>query len=129
MTSGAIRHILTSDPAVSARVGGRVYSKQAPQGKKKPYIVYLLVSVTPSNTKEAPSKLDRQRWQIDIYGDSDYGAQQLAADVRAALDYRSGVIQGADIKQIRFLSHNGDFVEKSRTPRESMDFIIRVNNP
>ena len=85
----AIYNILRNDSAVQALVSGRIYPELAPEGAAMPYIVYSVVSNTPSDTKKS-TPVDEARCELFSVQTTYSLVNDLADKVRAALD-RAGV--------------------------------------
>ena len=59
MTVGkAIYNILSNTTAVTDIVSTKIYPEIAPQNESQPYIVYSVVSNSPSNTKDDNGEID-----------------------------------------------------------------------
>jgi hypothetical protein len=124
----AVFSILTTDAAVSAIVGAKVYPRTAPQGIKIPYVVYSIISVTPTDTKDRPSPLDAVRVQIDCYDRTYMGCETLHGKVRDAIDaYEIGAtVAGVKLDGIKYETENDTIDEDVDIFRRSADYIIRV---
>ena len=68
----AIYSLLVNDSAVSALVGTRIYPELAEEGASAPYVVYSVVSNTPSDTKDG-TPIDEAQLEIFSVG-STYAA-------------------------------------------------------
>jgi len=124
----AVFSILTNDADVAAIVGTKVYPRTAPQGVKIPYIVYTIVSVTPTDTKDRPSPVDAIRVQIDCYDRTYLGCETLNAATRDAMDaYEIGAtVAGVKLDGIKYETENDTLDEDVDIFRRSTDYIIRV---
>ena len=66
MTVGkAIYNILSNTTAVTDIVTTKIYPEIAPQNETQPYIVYSVVSNSPSDTKDDNGNIDEA--QIEVY--------------------------------------------------------------
>jgi len=124
----AIFSILTTDAEVSAIVGAKVYPRTAPQGVVIPYVVYSIISVTPTDTKDRPSPVDAIRVQIDCYTRTYLGGETLHGAVRDAIDaYEIGAtVAGVKLDGIKYETENDTIDEDVDIFRRSADYIIRV---
>jgi hypothetical protein len=95
---------------------GGSYPNIAEQGAVPPYLVYQRIISLTNNHLQGPSDLQNTRVQIDAYARSYAGAQQLAADVRAAL-------QGAAFSNVQ-ISEQDFFEMDVRLHRVSLDYSI-----
>ena len=91
----AIYSLLVNDSAVSAIVGTRIYPELAEEGASAPYIVYSVVSNTPSDTKDG-TPIDEAQLEVFSVGSTYAAANDLADNVRAALDRKSKIVVGVN---------------------------------
>tara|TARA_R110000822_G_scaffold106754_1_gene235123 strand:+ start:853 stop:1245 length:393 start_codon:yes stop_codon:yes gene_type:complete len=86
----AIYNLLSNESSVSSIVGNKIFPETAPQGQEAPYVVYSVISNTPSNVKETGETIDIA--QVEIYSvETAYSkAITLGEGIRAALDRRVG---------------------------------------
>lgn len=127
MTEGkAIYSILTSDSAVSAIVGNRVYPQIAAQGAAFPFVVYVLQDTSPSDTKSGVSTLDEVRYDIVVASESYAEASDLTNKIRTALDRYTGTVSGVVIDSIQFIDLDVDNDPATETYVTSSEYIIRV---
>jgi len=122
----AIYSILTSDSAVSAIVGTRVYPQIAAQGAAFPFVVYLINDITPSDTKSGVSTLDEVRYDIIVASESYAEASDLTNKIRTALDRYSGTVSGVVIDSIQFTDLDVNNDPGTETYLTSSEYIIRV---
>lgn len=120
-----IYSLLSNDAAVTAIVSTRIYPNAAPQGVDGDYIVYHRIDANPSDTKQSTSMLDAERWQVDGYCQYDDDRDALEEAIRAALDYKQGLIAGENVDQIRFRDWNTGFPNDGEMFRTSADYLIR----
>lgn len=122
----AIYSILTSDSAVSAIVGSRVYPQIAAQGAAFPFAVYVLQSNSPSDTKSGVSTLDEVRYDIVVASETYAEASDLTEKIRTALDRYTGTVAGVVIDSIQFQDIDVDNDPATETFVTSSEYIIRV---
>ena len=113
--------MLVNDSAVSAIVGTRIYPELAEEGASAPYIVYSVVSNTPSDTKEG-TPIDEAQLEIFSVGNTYAAANDLADKVRAALDRKSQVVVGT--VTVQSIHYTNEVVEVS----ERRDLYISVQD-
>ena len=95
----AIYNLLTNDSDVNTLVNGRVYPELAKEGAQMPYIVYSVVSNSPSDTKDG-TPIDEAQCEIFSVGPSYQSCNNLADKVRAALDRKGVTVSDADAGDI-----------------------------
>ena len=117
----AIYSLLVNDSAVSAIVGTRIYPELAEEGASAPYIVYSVVSNTPSDTKEG-TPIDEAQLEIFSVGNTYAAANDLADKVRAALDRKSQIVVGT--VTVQSIHYTNEVVEVS----EQRDLYISVQD-
>lgn len=122
----AIYSILTSDSAVSAIVGSRVYPQIAAQGAAFPFAVYILQNVEPSDTKSGVSTLDEIRYDIVVASETYAEASDLTEKIRTALDRYTGTVAGVVIDSIQFQDIDVNNDPATETFVTSSEYIIRV---
>lgn len=125
----AIRSLLTSDSAVQALISGRVYPEQAPEGAQAPFVVYSVISNTPSDSKNG-TPVDEAQVEIFSVNNTYANTNDLADKVRAALD-RSKVSVSVAEGQIRVDSiHYTNEVTEVNTEKKLyvaiQDYTIRI---
>lgn len=117
----AIYILLGADSDVSAIVGTRIYPELAEEGASAPYIVYSVVSNTPSDTKDG-APIDEAQLEIFSVGTTYAAANDLADKVRAALDRKERTI--VDTVTVQSIHYTNEVVEVS----EKRDLYISVQD-
>lgn len=117
----AIYILLGADSDVSAIVGTRIYPELAEEGASAPYIVYSVVSNTPSDTKDG-APIDEAQLEIFSVGRKYAEANDLADKVRAALDRKERTV--VDTVTVQSIHYTNEVVEVS----EKRDFYISVQD-
>ena len=92
----AIYNILAAS-AVNSSVGGRIYPQIGPQNAAAPFIVYVLDSTDPSDTKSGVSTLDTAIYDVIVVSASYSEMATISDQVRAALDRYAGTVSGVDL--------------------------------
>lgn len=122
----AIYSILTTDSAVNAIVSSRVYPQIAAQGAVFPFVVYVMQSTDPSDTKSGVSTLDEVRYDIVVASETYAEASDLTNKIRTALDRYTGTVAGVVIDSIQFIDLDADNDPGTETFLTSTEYIIRV---
>ena len=73
-------------------------------------MILTYIGNIPTPTKAAVSTLDRTRWQVDCYAQTETGMDTLGAAVRAALDNYTGTVLSVVFNRITFAGES-DSVE------------------
>lgn len=90
--AGWIFETLTTDTALEALIGTRVYRDQAPEKVSYPLVAISLIDVVPVKNAFADILMDGERWQIKAvdYGKSYTTVNSIAAQLRTLLHKTSG---------------------------------------
>ena len=122
-----IYSLLSSNGALSAQVGTRIYPDIAPQNTAFPFCVYTEISTDPTDTKDGASKLDVKRLQIDVYSRSYDTTNTIAELVRAVLDRYSGTNSGVNVDKIWYDDEQtGSYDADMYVFWRSLDFQMRI---
>ena len=123
----ALRTRLLADTAIAALIGERMYVLQAPQGVEVPYVVYLVVTTSPTYGQGCIS--DETVIQYSVFAQSYGQARTIAKLIRASLENFGGAIEGVSIGCIKFDGIGVSEREKeSQLAHISYDFRIILNN-
>ena len=95
----AIYNLLTNDATVNGRVGGRIFPELAKEAASMPYIVYSVISNTPSDTKDG-TPVDEAQCEIFCVSNTYASANDLADLVLAALDRKGVTVNDASAGDI-----------------------------
>lgn len=126
----AIYSILSNDSGVSNIVGTRIFPQKVPFGEQMPSITYFVIDTTPNNTKNGASTYDYVRCQITAFGVTYSRAQELATEIRSALDYKTGTEAGVVISKCFFEDSNDIFDDsfgEDGIHYVAMDFRFNIN--
>ena len=122
----AIYSLLVNDSAVSAVVGTRIYPELAEEGASAPYVVYSVVSNTPSDTKDG-APVDEAQLEIFSIGNTYAAANDLADKVRAALDRKSQIVVGTvTVQSIHYTNEVVEVSEKRDLYISVQDYTTRI---
>ena len=122
----AIYSLLVNDSAVSALVGTRIYPELAEEGASAPYVVYSVVSNTPSDTKDG-TPIDEAQLEVFSVGSTYAAANDLADKVRAALDRKSQIVVGTvTVQSIQYTNEVVEVSEKRDLYISVQDYTTRI---
>jgi len=122
----AIYSLLVNDSAVSESVGTRIYPELAEEGASAPYVVYSVVSNTPSDTKDG-TPIDEAQLEIFSVGSTYAAANDLADKVRAALDRKSQIVVGTvTVQSIHYTNEVVEVSEKRDLYISVQDYTTRI---
>ena len=121
----AIYNILVAS-AVNSSVGGRIYPQIGPQNAAAPFIVYVLDSTDPSDTKSGVSTLDTAIYDVIVVSSSYSEMATISDQVRAALDRYAGTVSGVEVQSIQLNNIDTDYDQDSARYMSGMDFNIRI---
>ena len=127
----AIYNLLKNDIAVSSMVGTRISPNVMAQTSEFPFIVYDVVSDTPTGQKDSVSLLDTVNVMISGYCKTYKESNKLANYIRTALDRVNGLKSGVDIQAIDFDGYDDVFDDTSGEDgiyRKALNFNIRIIN-
>jgi hypothetical protein len=126
----AIRSLLVNDSDVNAIVSGRIYPEMAIEGAQTPYIVYSVMSNTPSNTKDG-TPVDEANVEILSVARSYSEANDLADKVRDALDRVGTTVSVAEgsivVNSIQYTNEITQVTEDRSLFASVQDYTIRIN--
>ena len=124
----AIYNILTTDDDVSDIVVQKVYPEIAPQNIPQPYIVYSVVSNSPTDTKEDNGNVDEASIEVYCFDTTYAKAIDLGVAVRAALERKNGTFGGVAIQSINYLNEQMDVNPERSIWVAIQDYKIRIDN-
>lgn len=103
MSAGkAIFYILSNHVGTAALVDARIYPDMATQKAAYPFIVYSVTATRPTDTKDGSSVLDEVSVSVMCYASTYTASQDIAEQVRTALDRTTGTYSGVAVDSIRF---------------------------
>ena len=125
----AIRGMMQDDATVSALVGIRVYPELAPEGVSMPYLVYSVVSNSPSDAKDG-TPIDEAQVELYSVASTYSAANDLADKVRAAMDRKSKTVSVAEGDLVVQSCHYTNEVTEVSADRKTyvsiQDYTIRI---
>ena len=129
MTVGkAIYNILTNDATVSGIVGTKIFPEIAPPNTDAPYIVYSVLSNTPSDSKEDGGAIDVSNIEVYNFQSTYTNAIDLGVAVRDALDRKNGVYGGVKLQSIQYANEQMDVNETRHIWVSIQDYSVRTKN-
>ena len=124
----AIYNILSSDTAIAAIVGTNIFPELAPPDIDAPYIVYSVVSNSPSDTKNTNGDIDVASIEVYSFQDTYNKAVDLGVSVRAALDRKTGTYNTIQIQSTNYVNEQMDVNEARKLWAAIQDYSIRIKN-
>ena len=114
--------------SVQEVVLNKIFPELAPPDIDAPYIVYSVVSNSPSETKNNNGDIDTA--SIEVYGfqDTYNKAVDLGVSVRAALDRKTGTYNTIEIQSTNYVNEQMDVNEARKLWAAIQDYSIRIKN-
>ena len=126
--SGGEYSFSVSSISVEEMVLNKIFPELAPPDIDAPYIVYSVVSNSPSETKNTNGDIDTA--SIEVYGfqDTYNKAVDLGVSVRAALDRKTGTYNTIEIQSTNYVNEQMDVNEARKLWAAIQDYSIRIKN-
>lgn len=124
----AIYNILSNVTAVTDIVSTKIYPEIAPQNESQPYIVYSVVSNSPTDTKEENGNVDEATIEVYCFNTNYSTAIDLGVAVRAALERKNGTYGGVQIQSINYTNEQMDVNPERSIWVAIQDYTVRINN-
>ena len=126
----AIYHLLLNDTPVNGVVSGRIYPELAKEGVAMPYIVYSVVSNSPSDTKDG-TPIDEAQCEIFSVAPTYQSANDLADKVRTALDRKGVTVTDAEagnitVQSIQYTNEITEVSADRNTYIAVQDYTFRI---
>ena len=117
-----------SNVSVQEMILTKIFPELAPPDIDAPYIVYSVVSNSPSDTKNSNGDIDTAN--IEVYGfqDTYNKAVDLGVSVRAALDRKTGTYNTIEIQSTNYVNEQMDVNEARKLWAAIQDYSIRIKN-
>lgn len=120
----AIYNRLSNFSALTSLVSTRIYPGIAPQNTAIPYVTYQQISNESISAMGADTGLERPRFQVDSWSTSPLEADNVAIQVKSALQRYEGTLEGTTI-QVIFLENDVDIYDhEAGIHHVSTDFEI-----
>lgn len=126
----AIYNLLKNDTPVDTLVSGKIYPELAKEGVLMPYIVYSVVSNSPSDTKDG-TPIDEAQCEVFSVGTSYEMCNNLADKVRAALDRKGVTVTDASagditVQSIHYTNEITEVSADRKTYIAVQDYTFRI---
>ena len=127
MIGKLIYNRLSTDGAILAYVGTKIYPDIVPQNVQYPFVVYTIVNSLPVDFKDGQSNLEEITLQIDVYTQSYDDTQDLSNLIRNRLDRFVGIVEGVEVQSIKYMSATSQvFNAELSVYWTSIDFRINM---
>ena len=124
----AIYNILSNDATVSGVVGTNIFPELAPPNIDVPYLVYSVLSNSPSDVKEDSGSIDIAQIEVYSFQNTYNNAIDLGVAVRDALDRKSGTYNTVQVQSIQYTNEQMDVNETRQIWASIQDYSIRIIN-
>jgi hypothetical protein len=105
-----LRSALTSNAAVSALIGSRIYPVLAPASASLPLVTWRRSGIERQQTLGAPMGMPRVSVEFSIYGTTYENAREIADAMRVVLDGYGGSQGTTTVNQTSLEDESDDFV-------------------
>jgi len=127
MIGKLIYNRLSTNGAILAYVGTKIYPDIVPQNVQYPFVVYTIVNSLPVDFKDGQSNLEEITLQIDVYTQSYDDTQDLSNLIRNRLDRFVGTVEGVEVQSIKYMSATSQvFNAELSVYWMSIDFMIKM---
>lgn len=118
---------LLSAPAIKALVGNRIMPVFAVLDTPKPYLIYKINALTPTETKDSADDMDLRSFSIMCFHE-DYNALHILMDtIRATIVRTHDTIEGIKIDSIIMKNQEDDYDTDDNYYYGVQDFTMRIN--
>jgi len=118
---------LSTDGAILAYVGSKIYPDIVPQNVQYPFVVYTITNNTPVVYKDGQSNLDEIEIQIDVYTQNYDDTQDLANLIRNRLDRFVGTVEGVEVQSIKYTASDSQVYNAELSVYwMSVDFLAKM---
>jgi len=121
-------NVLIDNITVQEMVLTKIFPELAPPDIDAPYIVYSVVSNSPSDTKNANGDIDTANVEVYGFQDTYNKAVDLGVSVRAALDRKTGTYNTIEIQSTNYVNEQMDVNEARKLWAAIQDYSIRIKN-
>jgi len=128
MTVGkAIFYLLNNYSNLTDIVSNRIYPEVAEQDGASPFVVYTIISNSPSDTHSGPSQLDVAQVDVVAYSTSYSECIDIGVHVRAALDRVTGTYNGVNVQSCQYTTELIDFDDYRRSYVITQSYDVRIS--
>lgn len=117
------RAALLADATVLGLVGSRCYPTLAQQRADRPYIVYNLITNTPSLSHDGDANQTRMTLQIDVYGDTVDSVMDVSDAVKNRLEGFQATQGSTAIQAMLLEDEESGYEEETELIRKRQDYI------
>lgn len=121
----AIFNILSNDAGLSELVGNRIFPEMAPEQALNPYLVYSVLSIDPTDTKQASSTVDVSQLETYSVSNNYSDCMDVSEAARAALDRNAGLFSEVNIQSIQYQSADTEFNATQRVYIAQQRYSVR----
>jgi hypothetical protein len=128
----AIYNILSGDSNIEEIVGTRIFPNVARENTSFPFILYTVLSDSPTEVKEMTSPLDVTSVMVSCYSETYTQACDLAMFIRNALQRKAeGTYGTIKLRSITYEGYNDIFDDDAGTNgifTKALDFSVQIIN-
>jgi len=118
---------LSTDGAILAYVGSKIYPDIVPQNVQYPFVVYTITNSTPVDYKYGQSNLEEIEIQVDVYTQNYDDTQDLANLIRNRLDRFVGTVEGVEVQSIKYTASDSQVYNAELSVYwMSVDFLAKM---
>ena len=127
MIGKLIYNRLSTEGAILAYVGTKIYPDIVPQNVQYPFVVYTIVNSLPVDFKDGQSNLEEITLQIDVYTQNYDDTQDLSNLIRNRLDRFVGIVEDVEVQSIKYMSSTSQvFNAELSVYWMSIDFMVKM---
>jgi hypothetical protein len=118
---------LSTDGAILAYVGSKIYPDIVPQNVQYPFVVYTITNSIPVDFKDGQSNLEEISLQIDVYTQNYDDTQDLVNLIRNRLDRFVGTVEGVEVQSIKYTASDSQVYNAELSVYwMSVDFLAKM---
>jgi hypothetical protein len=118
---------LSTDGAILAYVGSKIYPDIVPQNVQYPFVVYTITNSIPVDYKDGQSNLEEITIQIDVYTQNYDDTQDLSNLIRNRLDRFVGTVEGVEVQSIKYTASDSQVYNAELSVYwMSVDFLAKM---
>jgi hypothetical protein len=118
---------LSTDGAILAYVGSKIYPDIVPQNVQYPFVVYTITNSIPVDYKDGQSNLEEISLQIDVYTQNYDDTQDLANLIRNRLDRFVGTVECVEVQSIKYTASDSQVYNAELSVYwVSVDFLAKM---
>jgi hypothetical protein len=127
MIGKLIYNRLSTDGAILAYVGSKIYPDIVPQNVQYPFVVYTITNSIPVDYKDGQSNLEEISLQVDVYTQNYDDTQDLANLIRNRLDRFVGIVEGVEVQSIKYTASDSQVYNAELSVYwMSVDFLAKM---